>query len=128
MLTLLIPGPNAPRKYIDVFLRPLGDELKELWDEGIVVRDTDSNTSFQIRVVLLMIVNDFLACSSLSSWSGQGYLACPSCNDASPLKWIMSKICYVEHRQWLPISHRMRNNKKFDGKVDRRPPPSHKSV
>ena len=30
MLTLLIPGPNAPKKDIDVFLRPLVDELKEL--------------------------------------------------------------------------------------------------
>ena len=28
MLTLLIPGPKAPRKDLDVFLRPLVDELK----------------------------------------------------------------------------------------------------
>lgn len=31
MLTLLIPGPKGPGRDMDVFLRPLVDELKELW-------------------------------------------------------------------------------------------------
>ena len=35
MLTLLIPGPNALGKEIDVYLRPLVDDLKELWVDGI---------------------------------------------------------------------------------------------
>ena len=43
MLTLLIPGQNALRKDIDVFLRLLIDELKELWEEGIIVHDVASN-------------------------------------------------------------------------------------
>ena len=94
------------------------DELKELWNEGVVVRDAAMKTSFRMRVVLLMTINDFPTRSSLSRSSGQGYLACPSCNNVIPLKRITSKICYVRHRQWLPISHRMRNNKKFDCKVD----------
>ena len=46
MLTLLIPGPNALEKDIDIFLRPLVDELKELWDEGVIVRDATSKMSF----------------------------------------------------------------------------------
>ncbi|GJV42611.1 pyruvate kinase [Tanacetum coccineum] len=29
--TLLIPGPKSPGKYIDVYLRPLIDDLKDLW-------------------------------------------------------------------------------------------------
>ena len=48
MLTLLIPDPNPPRKDIDVFLRPLMDELKELWNEGVVVRDVPTKTSFRM--------------------------------------------------------------------------------
>ena len=32
MLSLLIPGPKAPENDIGVFLQPLIDELKELWD------------------------------------------------------------------------------------------------
>ena len=67
MLTfMLIPSPNTFGKDIDVFLRPLVNELKELWDEGVVVRDVTLKTSFQMRVVLLMTVNDFPTYSSLS--------------------------------------------------------------
>ena len=44
MLTLLIPGPNASRKDMDVFLRPLVDELKDLWNEGVIIRGTILNT------------------------------------------------------------------------------------
>ena len=86
ILTLLIHDLSAPGKDIDMFLRPLIDELKELWNEGVVMRDVDTKMSFWMQVVLLMIVNDFSACSSLSGWSGQGYLACPLCNDATPSK------------------------------------------
>ena len=86
MLTLLNPGLNAPRKDIDVFLRPLVDGLKELWDEWVIVYDVASKTSFWMRAVLLMTVNDFLARSSLFGWSGQGYLACLNYNDATPSK------------------------------------------
>ena len=86
MLTLLIPGPNVSRKDINVFLRPIVDELKELLNKGVVVHNAATKISFMMRAVLLMIVNDFPAHSSLSGWSYQGYLAYPSCNDAIPLK------------------------------------------
>ena len=46
ILTLFIHGPNAPRKDINVFLRAFVDELIELWDEGVVVCDAASKTSF----------------------------------------------------------------------------------
>ncbi|XP_042988618.1 uncharacterized protein LOC122316149 [Carya illinoinensis] len=39
MMSLLIPGPKAPRNDIDVFLRPLIDELTDLWVEGIHTYD-----------------------------------------------------------------------------------------
>ncbi|XP_020258902.1 uncharacterized protein LOC109835335 [Asparagus officinalis] len=39
MMSLLIPGPHAPGNDIDVFLRPLVDELKELWDNEVVTYD-----------------------------------------------------------------------------------------
>ena len=81
-----------------------------------------------MRAMLLMIVNDFPAHSSLSGWSGQGYLACPTCNDATPSKRITSKTCFVGYRRWLPIKHGMRKNKKFDGMVEKRPPLAQKSV
>lgn len=35
MMSLLIPGPKSPGKDIDAYLRPLVEELKELWDVGV---------------------------------------------------------------------------------------------
>ena len=81
MLSLLIPGPQAPGKDIDVFLRPLIDELKQLWEYGVETRDAEEEKPFKLRATLLWTVNDFPACSSLSGWSGQGYKACPTCNE-----------------------------------------------
>ena len=34
IMPLLIPGPTAPGKDVDVYLRPLVDELKELYEKG----------------------------------------------------------------------------------------------
>ena len=70
MLTLLIPGPSAPAKDMDVFLRPLIEELKQLWDDGVVVRDAVSGNNFKLHAALLWTINDFPARSSLSGWSG----------------------------------------------------------
>lgn len=50
MLTLLIPGA----KDMDVFLRPVVDELKELWEHGLVVHDAYDNTSFRMRAAFIM--------------------------------------------------------------------------
>ncbi|XP_071740713.1 uncharacterized protein [Rutidosis leptorrhynchoides] len=84
MLTLLIPGPKLPRKDMDVFLRPLVDELKDLWSNGVETKDSFTNSVFTMRVALLMTINDFPAHSSLSGWSGQGYYACSICNVDTP--------------------------------------------
>ena len=53
MLSLLIPGPKAPGNDIDVFLQPLIDELKELWDVGVRTFDASVGKSFQLHAALL---------------------------------------------------------------------------
>ena len=70
MLTLLILGPSSPGKDIDAFLHFLVDELKELWSEGVVVRDSMTTKNFKLRVALLWTINDFPARSNLSGCSG----------------------------------------------------------
>ena len=42
MLSLLIPGPHQPENDIDIYLKPLVDELKELWEEGVETYDAYS--------------------------------------------------------------------------------------
>ena len=123
MLTLLIPGPKSPGKDMDVFLRPLVDELKDLWVNGVDTRDSTTNRMFKMRAALLWTVNDFPARSSLSGWSGQGYKACPTCNEDTTSIRVIGKTSYVGHRRFLPSTHRMRRDKEFDGEVERRRPP-----
>ena len=53
MLMLLIPGPSSPAKDMDVFLRPLIDEMKQLWDEGVVVKDVVSGKNLNLHAALL---------------------------------------------------------------------------
>ena len=96
MLTLLIPSPQSPGKGMDIFLRPLVDELKELWESGLDTRDTaNDNQVFRMRAALLWKINDFLAMSSLSRWIGQGYKTCPTCNEDTPSMRVVRKIALL---------------------------------
>ncbi|XP_076938814.1 uncharacterized protein LOC143607153 [Bidens hawaiensis] len=123
MLTLLIPGPKSPGKDIDIFLRPLVDELKMLWDEGVQMRDASTKTIFRMHAALLWTINDYPARSSLSGWSGQGYKACATCNEDTPSCPVKSKIAFVGHRRFLSRKHKWRQDLLFDGKKETRNPP-----
>ena len=59
MLRLLIPGPSSPGKDMDVFLQALVDELKELWDDGVIVKDAISKRNFRLRTTLLWTSTTF---------------------------------------------------------------------
>ncbi|KAL6333794.1 hypothetical protein AAG906_028980 [Vitis piasezkii] len=77
MMSLLIPGPHSPGKEIDVYLRPLIDELKELWHDGIETYDVSIGQYFKMHAAILWTINDFPAYGMLSGWSTKGYMACP---------------------------------------------------
>ncbi|GJT62808.1 hypothetical protein Tco_1006341 [Tanacetum coccineum] len=62
---------------------PLIKELQELW-KGVWTKDVATGTHFQVKATVLWTINDFPARSSLSGWSGQGYYACPTCNEDTP--------------------------------------------
>ncbi|GJT17418.1 hypothetical protein Tco_0876124 [Tanacetum coccineum] len=53
MLTLLIPGPKSPGKDIDVYLRPLIDDLKDLWAKpGVETIDVATGLKFNMRAMI----------------------------------------------------------------------------
>ncbi|GJQ93916.1 hypothetical protein Tco_0005055 [Tanacetum coccineum] len=84
MLTLLIPGPKSSGKDIDVYLRPLIEDLQG---------------------------------------GGQGYKACPTCNEETPSIGMKNKIAYVGHRRFLRKPHKWRSSREFNGDTDHRDPP-----
>ncbi|GJV53955.1 hypothetical protein Tco_1449696 [Tanacetum coccineum] len=123
MLTLLIPGPKSPGKDIDVYLRPLIDDLKDLWAKpGVETIDVATGLKFNMRAMVLWTINDFPARSSLSGWSGQGYRACPTCNEDTPSVRVLGKTTYVGHRRFLKKPHKWRSLE-FNGETENGDPP-----
>nr|XP_025625364.1 uncharacterized protein LOC112717592 [Arachis hypogaea] len=126
MLSLLIPVPQSPGKDIDVYLQPLIEDLKLLWEKGVETYDASKNETFQMRAALLWTINDFPACAMLSGWNTKGKLACPCCNkNTSSLQLKYSqKTVYMDHCVFLPMDHPWRTNTmSFNGKQELRPPP-----
>ena len=121
ILTLLISGPKQPGNDIDVYLAPLIDDLKTLWDEGVKVYDAYRQEEFNLRAVLLWTINDFPAYGNLSGFSVKGYKACPVCQEKTCSEYLKHsrKICYMGHRKFLPNTHKLRTWKKaFNGKQE----------
>ncbi|XP_019245219.1 PREDICTED: uncharacterized protein LOC109225081 [Nicotiana attenuata] len=127
ILSMIIPDPSSPGNDIDVYLRPLIEELKELWEIGIDTFDVETNQTFRMRDALIWTVSDFPALAMLSGWSTKGILACPSCNYDTCSQYLKHshKMCYLGHRRFLPRDHLFRRDKKsFDGKEEHRPTPA----
>ncbi|KAL0420278.1 UNVERIFIED_CONTAM: hypothetical protein Slati_3050700 [Sesamum latifolium] len=70
---------NIPGKNLDIFLRPLIDELKTLWTKGIQTYDACKKENFQMRATLLWTITDFPANAMVLGWSTHGLMACPYC-------------------------------------------------
>ncbi|CAM8994194.1 unnamed protein product [Rhodiola kirilowii] len=79
MLPLLISGPRQPGNDIDVYLAPLIDDMKLLWNDGVRTYDTSKHEYFTMCAMLLCMINDFPTYGNLSGYSVKGYKACPVC-------------------------------------------------
>ncbi|CAN6578520.1 unnamed protein product [Malus baccata var. baccata] len=110
MLTVLIT--EDPRKSIDVYLRPLVDELKDLWENGVRTYDKSTGHMFTMRAAVMWTVNNFPAYAMVSGWMTKGYLACPICKENVTSSWHARKVCYLGHRRWLPWDNEWRHNDK----------------
>lgn len=76
-MPLLISGDKSPSKDINVYLRPLVDELKMLWEKGVQTYDVSLKQNFDMRAALLWTINDFPVLGMISRWSIHGGLSCP---------------------------------------------------
>ncbi|GKB34845.1 hypothetical protein Tco_0879787, partial [Tanacetum coccineum] len=91
---------------------------------GLWTKDAATGTHFQMKAAVLWTINDFPARSSLSGWSGQGYYACPTCNEDTPSMAVKNKIVYVGYRRFLRTQHPLRSKlKEFYGFPELKPKP-----
>ncbi|WVZ93118.1 hypothetical protein U9M48_039124 [Paspalum notatum var. saurae] len=72
-LVLVIPGPEHPGKNLNVFLRPLIEELKQLWT-GVKAYDSYAKKEFNLRAAYLWSLHDLLAYGNFAGWSVNGRL------------------------------------------------------
>ncbi|KAG8377290.1 hypothetical protein BUALT_Bualt08G0013900 [Buddleja alternifolia] len=128
-LSMVIPGPKSPGKNLDVFLRPLIDELKMLWEAGIQTYDVCKKENFQMRAALLWTISDFPANAMVSGWSTHGLMACPYCMELTKsfsLRNGRKPSWFDCHRQFLPMDHPFRNQSRqfYNNRIEiDRPPP-----
>ncbi|XP_062085629.1 uncharacterized protein LOC133791727 [Humulus lupulus] len=121
LLTLLISGPKQLGNDIDVYLAPLIDDLKTLWNEGVRVYDAYKQEEFSLRAALLWTINDFPTYGNLSGFSVKGYKACPICEEETCSQYLKHsrKVCYMGHRKFLKSTHILRTWKKaFNGEQE----------
>ena len=58
LLTLLILGPRQPGKDINMYAKPLIDNLKQLWNGGDT-HDVFDNARFTLSAILMWTISDF---------------------------------------------------------------------
>ncbi|XP_075636598.1 uncharacterized protein LOC142608811 [Castanea sativa] len=115
MLSLLIPSPHQSGNEIDIYLKPLVDELKELWEKGVETYDAYRKEHFQMRATLLWTIHDYPGFGNVSGWRTKGYHSCYTCNDEPYSEALESKIGYINHRAYLPMEHHWRHSRLHNG-------------
>ncbi|KAL4561270.1 hypothetical protein LXL04_033434 [Taraxacum kok-saghyz] len=122
MMSLLIQGPKQPGNDIDVYLAPLIEDLKILWNSGVDVYDAYNKEYFRLRAMIFCTISDFPAYANLSGYSTKGKKACPVCENDTQSLWLENckKVVYMGHRRSLPISHEYRQmGNLFDGTIEK---------
>jgi len=66
-LSMIIPSPDSSGRNIDDCLRPLIDELNQLWSFETLTYDVSKKYNFQIKTVLMWTINDFFVHEMISS-------------------------------------------------------------
>lgn len=72
ILSLLIPRKYYPGNDIYVYLEPLIDELKQLWEVGAATFDAYGEKIFDMHACVLWKLNDFPAYDNLFGWATKG--------------------------------------------------------
>ncbi|GJT27239.1 ulp1 protease family, C-terminal catalytic domain-containing protein [Tanacetum coccineum] len=76
MMSLLIQGPKQPSNDIDIYLKPLIEDMQDLWSNGVEVYDAYKKETFQMRAMSFCTISDFSAYGNLSGYKMKGKMAC----------------------------------------------------
>ncbi len=94
ILVGLIPGPREPKKTMNSYLRPLVDDLKDLW-KGVIMQSV-SGVPVLVRAALICTACDIPASRKVSGFVGHsGYHGCSRCLKPFPTKKFGEKPDYT---------------------------------
>lgn len=79
---MVISRPKQPTNDINVFLSPLIQALRKLWDEGVNVFDVFGGNTFNMHAMLFCTINYFPTYGNLSGYRVKGHKSCPICEEA----------------------------------------------
>ena len=105
---LLIPGKHSPNgSNIDVYMKPVIDQLNQLWWPGVWADDhnipPELTRRFRLRGCLMWTINDWPGYGLLSGMAHAGYAGCPPCGPEVTSRYSreLHKCLYTGSRRWL---------------------------
>jgi hypothetical protein len=109
LLTILISGPTQPGVDMDVFLEPLMEDMKILWETCVQILDEYHKESFTLRAIIFVTINDYPALFTLSGQFKEK-VGCVVCIDGTAYMSLTAskKIVYMRHKRFLSKGHRYR--------------------
>jgi hypothetical protein len=112
LLTILISGPTQPGVDMDVFLEPLMEDMKIMWETCVQMLDGYRKDSFTLRAIIFVTINDYPALFTLSG-QFKGKVGCTVCIDETAYVSLAAskKIVYMRHTRFLLEGHRYRMRK-----------------
>jgi hypothetical protein len=129
MMSGLIPGLQQSGNDINTYLRPLVEDLKEMWyNDGVQVWDEHKREYFGFKAILFMTVSDSPVARNLFGQSKKVGCGCPHCLRETESQYLSEswKIVYMGHRRYIPMKHPFQSmNDKFNGNTEKRHPPCH---
>lgn len=111
---MMIFGPRQPGNDIDVYLSPLIEDLKLLWDKCVNVDDAYSSEKFKMCAILFCIINDFPEYGNLDGYSVKGHKVCLISEYDTYFHQLEfgKKTVYLRHQKFLKPSHPYRRLRK----------------
>jgi hypothetical protein len=119
---MVIYGSRQPGNDIDVFLEPLMEDMKILWEKGVEMMDASLRKKFTLKAIIFVTIIDYPSLFSLSRQI-KGKIDCVVCIDSTCYTYLKgsNKMVYTRNRQFLVKKHRYRKdtmNKYFDNQAE----------
>ena len=124
LLTMIISSLKQPGNdiYIYMFLEPLMEDMKMLWEDGVKMMDAYLKKEFTLKAIIFVTITDY---PGLFALSGQikGKSGCVVCIDGTCYTYLngSTKLVYMRHRRFLNKKHRYRHpsmNQFFDNEPE----------